>query len=116
QLGSRAHSPRQCACVRKSARQGAGGSAWRYQRAHLLPEPRGRADRHRRPLQDERRPGCRRREATRAGLSAERNSPDRVAQVNATPVEGNRVAKIIVVTSGKGGVGKTTSTAAIGAG
>jgi len=29
---------------------------------------------------------------------------------------GHRVAKIIVVTSGKGGVGKTTSTAAIGAG
>ena len=55
-------------------------------------------------------------EAARAGVPPRRDAVRRAPQVAQPSGEEYRLAKIIVVTSGKGGVGKTTSTAAIGAG
>src|SRR5262249_18151002 len=115
-LWRRAHRSRQHPYLWPAAWPGVGRRQWRQDSTHLLSKPGGGARRHRRPLSNERRPRPRRPAAARASLPPGREAVPRTPQITSLAREEHLLAKIIVATSGKGGVGKTTSTAAIGAG
>ena len=114
QLGRRDHRRRQHPRLRHAARPRPRRRQRRPRGAHLLPQPRGGARRHRRPLPRQRGHPRRRGQRVQAFLEDERSRSPQVTPNQAG--EDHRLAKIIVVTSGKGGVGKTTTTAAIAAG
>src|SRR6185437_2808121 len=84
-----------------------------FERTDLQPENRGRASGHRRIL-----PHCgtdRRHSVPRADASLARRGRRANYTTQLIGFGRTRMAKVVVVTSGKGGVGKTTSTAALGA-
>src|SRR5687767_5487518 len=124
--------------LRRAARPRARRRGRLRRRAHLLPRVPGRARRHRRDLQGARRHPPRPARKARAGPARKRTIADRGTgmSTNETPVANDEdtvagapaaaasearagqksVAEVIVVTSGKGGVGKTTTSASLACG
>src|SRR6185437_11032461 len=98
--------------LRDAARTGDCGARRQFCRPHLLPPPASRTGRHRWRLPDGGRHAGQRDRQAGAGVAGRRADEDRSAGLNQRELG---MAKVLVVTSGKGGVGKTTSTAALGA-
>src|SRR6266496_285438 len=99
-------------CLWRASRPSHGRCDRQLAGTHLLQQDRSRASRHRRPVQDCRRHRSGPSRPADPGLARRRHDTGGGTRLKQRVTE---MGRVVVVTSGKGGVGKTTSTAALGA-